>query len=166
METYTEEEYQRHSGTHLEEEEDSEDGASDLESESDNEQGGSSIEFQNETFSEEESFGSEASSSLDSDSFHSARDREEGVVFKEEGVVCDSSPSGGWRGSSGLGGEGVTDHSSLDGVFMDGFSDNSDVSEEGRNVLGKLETEVMNMSISRFRRYWYMYTMFAALGSF
>ena len=37
---------------------------------------------------------------------------------------------------------------SQEGVFMNQFSDNS---EEGGNILGVLESQVMNTSISRYR---------------
>lgn len=146
METYTEEEYQRHSGTHLEEEGEEGSGS---ESDSDNEQGGSSIEFQNGTFSEE-SFGSEESSSLDSDSFHSANDDE--VVFSEDvSSLSPLGPEGLFNRHGNLVGEGGMDNSQED-VFMNDFSDTSEESGEGGNILGKLEIEVMNLSISNFRR--------------
>ena len=143
METYTEEEYKQHSGTHLEEDEESDGSETPSESEldSDMEQGGSSIEFQNETFSDG-SFGSDEESDS-SDSFHS---------------VQALSPQGG-RGLSngvvgGTGGRGYHqwDEDEAEDVFMDNFSDNSEGSARGRNMLGKLETQVMNMSISKFRR--------------
>lgn len=149
METYTEEEYKRHSGTHLDQEVGGEEGSED--SDSDNEQlDGSSIVFQNGTFSEE-SFSSESSSDdsdVETDSYHSASEQ---VAFRDTRRHMLS--------------PGYADHVSLDeesearerggqeeGVFMDNFSDSSGGSEEGHNVIGKLETQVMNLSLSKFRR--------------
>ena len=145
METYTEEEYHRHSGTHLEEDEEDESGSES--SESDDEQSRSSIEFQNDT-SSEESFESEDSTSVDSDSFHSANEDE--IVFRED--VSTLSPLDPESASNGRGlfGKGGGDY---EGVFMDDFSDNSEGSMEGNNILGKLETDVMNLSMSQFRRF-------------
>ena len=146
METYTEEEYNRHSGTLLEAESESE-GSSD--SDSDNEQlGGSSIEFQNGTFSEE-SFGSdlsEESINFESDSYHSANEE---VVFREsEEDVFTFSPS--QPDNEGFFNKQKESHGGQEVVFMDNFSESSDGSVEG--LLGKLETQVMNLSISKFRR--------------
>lgn len=101
---------------------------------------GSSVEFQNGTSSEEEeeeeeSFESESDlTELESDFFHSA---EEDTTTNEDSVVIPS------RRSAGSGFE--------DEVFMDNFSDGSGPGEDDGNLLGKLETEVMNLSLSRFR---------------
>lgn len=126
-----------------------------MESETENEQfEGSSIEFQNET-SSGESFESDSdddeSIDLESDSFQSA---EEDVIFNNEEdsfITFEKSPSSKVRTSS-HGGDKVKSHNTEeDGVFMDNFSDSSEDTDEGRNVLGKLESQVMDLSLSRFR---------------
>lgn len=154
METYTEEEYKKHSGTHLDEdeeddidgdEEDASDGSSESELDLEMEQlDGSSIEFQSGTFSEE-SFGSNLSEE-DSDSYLSAN---EDVIFQDESVLSPAKPA---RNSSPKKGAGPPKGKEEEegGVFIDNFSDDSE-DGEGRNMLGKLETQVMNLSISRFR---------------
>ena len=155
METYTEEEYKRHSGTHLEDGSDEEEDESDEDLESELGLGmeqldGSSIEFQNETFSDE-SFGSDLSDdeSASSSSYLSASEE---VLFVDDSVMLSptkprncSPKKGAGLPSNGRKGE------EEEGVFIDGFSDDSGGSGEGRNMLGKLETQVMNLSISRFR---------------
>lgn len=163
METYTEEEFKRHSGTHLEDSRNSntsnsEDGSSESELDLEMEElDGSSIVFQNET-SSDDSYGTGLSEEDDSDSFISAN---EDVTSSEEPFLSSSSPQGGGqKGSSDKGsalaaggGKGrERKEEEEEGVFIDNFSDESVDSGEGRNMLGKLETEVMNLSFSRFRQ--------------
>lgn len=163
METYTEEDYKRNSGTFLEDENDESTDTSES-SYMDNEQlDGSSIEFQNETFSEE-SFGSDLTTSdALSDSFHSATEEvggEEGVFPLSPSRRDDDAkasplyrggmfgPTPGGRGRGGEEEEGEEEES----VFMDNFSNSSGESADaGQNVLDKLETQVMNLSLSKFR---------------
>ena len=95
---------------------------------------GISIEFRNETSPSEGSDSDSDSSLSDSElnPFHSTfedNDIDSFVTFE----------------ASSIGGRG---QDSQEGVFMNQFSDNS---EEGGNILGELESEVMNTSISRYR---------------
>ncbi len=110
-----------------------------------------SIEFQNGTFSDEESYSNEETSS---DSFQSA---EEDIIFQDITFAHSPSRPGSYnmhkvdtRGR--LGKYPYGHETDEDGVFMDEFSDNSGGSNsEGRNILGDLETQVMNLSLSKFR---------------
>lgn len=145
LETYTEEEYKRHadSSTSL----DGEKGSQSSESESENEQleDDLSLEFQNDTSSDDSS--ESELSDMESDSFHSA---EEDLNLREEeddSFITFESPSSVYVTSPRI----VFDREESkeeDSDFMHNFSDGSN---DGSNILGKLETQVMNLSIPRFR---------------
>ena len=147
IETYTEEEYKKHSGTYLESEGYSGNSESGLE----NEQVETSIEFQNET--SEESFGSDlsdGSTDTDSDSFQSANEEvEEDSFISFELSQLKPTISNG----KDVFDKNVKTHGKEeDGVFMDTFSDSSAGGDDECNtILGKLETQVLNLSLSRFR---------------
>ena len=151
METYTEEEYKKHtnSGTFLDDENDLESA----ESESENEQlEDLDLEFQNESFSDDSS--EFELGSVESDLFHSA---EEDVTVggdDDSFVIFESTSS--VRVLKDLSFKTTTTSSLLDedeeeSIFMHDFSDTSK-DGEGRNVLGRLESQVMNLSTSKFRK--------------
>lgn len=82
---------------------------------------------------------------MESDSYHSAEE-----LFKDarqdmlspryaDRVSFNGEDEGRWRGGQ------------EEAVFMDNFSDSSEGPEEGGNVIGRLETQVMNLSLSKFR---------------
>lgn len=151
LETYTEEEYKRHtdSGTFLDGEKDLES----IESESENEQlEDLSMEFQNESFSDDSS--EFELSDVESDLFHSAEDDMNGredddsfITFESPSVHISKESSSKTATASSL-----LDDNEEESVFMHDFSDTSNDEEDGGNFLGKLETQVMNLSLSRFRK--------------
>ena len=124
----------RLSGVDLSEEQEQSD--SDDTSHDDDQTNGISIEFRNETSPSEGSDSDSDSSLSDSElnPFHSTFNSKDGDL--DSFVTFEASAISG-RGED-----------SQEGVFMNQFSDNS---EEGGNILGDLESEVMNTSISRYR---------------
>jgi len=152
METFAEEEYKKRSGSDLDGEQSYQVDSSELESDAELDSGnermdidGSSIEFQNET-SSEDSFGSELideSSDLDSDVYHSAN---EDASLDESAVAPRTRKKGSLKEK---GASKAPLKGNEEDVFMDNFSDSS---ADSNNLLGKLETEVMNLSLSKFRR--------------
>ena len=62
-------------------------------------------------------------------------------------MICSFFPD---KKSSGGGVETIEEEDNKDavGVFMNEFSDSSG---EGKNILGELETQVMNLALPRFR---------------
>lgn len=142
IETYGKEELQRLSGVDLSEQQsDSEEESDDMSHDNgDDQTNGISIEFRNETSPSE---GSDSDSESLSDSelnpFHSTfntkdDDMDSFVTFEASSFSVRGKPSRRER--------------EREGVFMDEFSDSSG---EGRNILGELESEVMNSTIPRYR---------------
>ena len=141
IETYGKEEMKRLSGVDLSElQSDSDEESGDLSHDDDDDQtNGISIEFRNETSPSEVSDSDSDISDSELNPFHStfnAKDDDSFVTFEASSISGRGRKSHDWTGEEG------------DGVFMDGFSDSSG---EGRNILGELESEVMNTSIRRFR---------------
>jgi hypothetical protein len=102
----------------------------------DDQTNGISIEFRNETSPSEGS---------DSDSDSSLSDSELNPFHSTFNSKADDLDSFVTFETSAISGRG---EDSQEGVFMNQFSDNS---EEGGNILGDLESEVMNTSISRYK---------------
>ena len=152
LETYTEEEYKRRtdSGTFLDEEKDLESSESDSENEQLEEL---SLEFQAETFSEDSS--EFELSEEESDLFHSA---EEGMDERgnDEDSFITFEPSLSMHtlkvSSPKISPSDMLQEEMEESIFLHDMSDNSRDDEEGQNVLGKLETQVMK-SRARCRTY-------------
>ena len=125
----------RLSGVDLSEEQQSD---SDDTSHDDDQTNGISIEFRNDTSPSEGS---------DSDSDSSLSDSELNPFHSTFNSKTDDLDSFVTFEASAISGRGEGEESQ-EGVFMSQFSDNS---EEGGNILGNLESEVMNTSISRYR---------------
>lgn len=140
IETYGEQELKRLSGVDLSDEQQLSDSDDSSQDEDDDQTNGISIEFRNDTSPSEGSDSDSDSDSSLSDSelnpFHSTFDSKDGDL--DSFVTFEASAISG-RGED-----------SQEGVFMNQFSDNS---EEGGNILGDLESQVMNTSISRYRPY-------------
>jgi hypothetical protein len=133
IETYGEQELKRLSGVDLSEEQSDSDDTSDGD---DDQTNGISIEFRNETSPSEGS---------DSDSDSSLSDSELNPFHSTFNSKADDLDSFVTFEASAISGRG---EDSQEAVFMNQFSDNS---EEGGNILGNLESEVMNTSISRYK---------------
>ena len=137
IETYGEQELKRLSGVDLNEEQQQSDSDDTSHDDNDDDQtNGISIEFRNETSLSEGS---------DSDSDSSLSDSELNPFHSTFNSKDDDLDSFVTFEASAISGRG---EDSQEGVFMNQFSDNS---EEGGNILGDLESQVMNTSISRYR---------------
>ena len=135
IETYGEQELKRLSGVDLSEEQQQSDSDSG-DNDDDDQTNGISIEFRNDTSPSEGSDSDSDSSLSDSElnPFHSTFNSKDGDL--DSFVTFEASAISG-RGED-----------SQEGVFMNQFSDNS---EDGGNILGDLESEVMNTSVSRYK---------------
>ena len=154
LETYTEDEFRKHteSGTSLGDDRSSES----LESEADQLDNLNPMSQEEESSSDDDDGSSSSDSELsnsDSDTFHSATEANLGDEEEEDSFVTFES-SGVYNGrhlSPSVVFEGP-DEGEEDSVFMQDFSDASNEEGEGSNVLGKLEHQVMRLSISKFRK--------------
>ena len=135
IEMYGEQELKRLSGVDLSEEQQQSDSDSG-DNDDDDQTNGISIEFRNDTSPSEGSDSDSDSSLSDSElnPFHSTFNSKDGDL--DSFVTFEASAISG-RGED-----------SQEGVFMNQFSDNS---EDGGNILGDLESEVMNTSVSRYK---------------
>ena len=146
IETYGEQELKRLSGVDLNEQESSSSSeeSHDTSHDEDDQTNGISIEFRNDiSLSEQSDSDSESDSLSDSElnPFHSTLNTKDNDI--DSFVTFEASSASG----HGHGPHQSTE-TERDGVFMDEFSDSSG---EGRNILGDLESQVMNTSLPRFR---------------